>query len=36
MWTEAPDGGNWVAPMLFTGATNKMRIAQEEIFGPVP
>ena len=33
-WAEAPEGGNWVTPMLFTGANNKMRIAQEEIFGP--
>nr|MCH9805389.1 aldehyde dehydrogenase family protein [bacterium] len=34
MWVDAPEGGNWVTPMLFTGANNKMRIAQEEIFGP--
>ena len=27
--------GNFVAPTLFTGATADMRIAQEEIFGPV-
>lgn len=27
--------GNYVQPTLFTGATNAMRIAQEEIFGPV-
>ena len=27
--------GNYVAPTLFTDAHNKMRIAQEEIFGPV-
>jgi len=33
-WAEAPEGGNWVSPMLFTGARNDMRIAQEEIFGP--
>ncbi len=33
-WADAPAGGNWVSPMLFTGATNDMRIAQEEIFGP--
>ncbi|MFK8022684.1 MAG: 5-carboxymethyl-2-hydroxymuconate semialdehyde dehydrogenase [Ilumatobacter sp.] len=26
---------NYVNPMLFTGATNDMAIAQEEIFGPV-
>ena len=29
------DGGNYVRPTLFTGATPAMRIAQEEIFGPV-
>jgi 5-carboxymethyl-2-hydroxymuconic-semialdehyde dehydrogenase len=29
-----PDS-HYVNPMLFTGATNRMRIAQEEIFGPV-
>ena len=28
-------GGNHVAPTLFTAASNHMRIAQEEIFGPV-
>jgi len=33
-WADAPEGGNWVQPVLFTGATNDMRIAQEEIFGP--
>jgi 5-carboxymethyl-2-hydroxymuconic-semialdehyde dehydrogenase len=27
--------GNYVQPTLFTGARNDMRIAQEEIFGPV-
>ncbi len=27
--------GNYVEPTLFTGATNEMRIAQQEIFGPV-
>jgi 5-carboxymethyl-2-hydroxymuconic-semialdehyde dehydrogenase len=27
--------GQYVAPMLFTGATPTMRIAREEIFGPV-
>ncbi len=27
--------GNFVRPTLFTGATNAMRIAREEIFGPV-
>ncbi len=30
------DGGGWfVEPTLFTGATGDMRIAREEIFGPV-
>lgn len=29
------DQGWFVRPTLFTNATNKMRIAQEEIFGPV-
>ncbi len=33
-WADAPDGGNWVSPMLFTGGRAEMRIAQEEIFGP--
>ncbi|MGH8148987.1 MAG: 5-carboxymethyl-2-hydroxymuconate semialdehyde dehydrogenase [Steroidobacteraceae bacterium] len=28
-------GGNYVEPTLFTGARSGMRIAQEEIFGPV-
>jgi 5-carboxymethyl-2-hydroxymuconic-semialdehyde dehydrogenase len=28
-------GGNYVEPTLFAGASNRMRIAQEEIFGPV-
>src|SRR5581483_8527486 len=27
--------GNYVQPTLFTGATSRMRVAQEEIFGPV-
>ncbi len=27
--------GNYVAPTLFTNATNEMKIAREEIFGPV-
>ena len=31
----AEQGGNYVAPTLFTGARGDMRIAQEEIFGPV-
>ena len=26
--------GNWFRPVLFTNATNRMRIAREEIFGP--
>lgn len=30
-----PGGGCYVSPTLFTGATNAMRVAQEEIFGPV-
>jgi 5-carboxymethyl-2-hydroxymuconic-semialdehyde dehydrogenase len=30
-----PGGGWYVKPTLFTGARNDMRIAQEEIFGPV-
>ncbi len=30
-----PGGGCYVSPTLFTQATNQMRIAQEEIFGPV-
>lgn len=30
-----PEGGCYIAPSLFTGANNQMRIAQEEIFGPV-
>ena len=29
------ENGNFVLPTLFTGATADMRIAQEEIFGPV-
>lgn len=34
--TRAMDGqGNYVSPTLFTGAANSMRIAQEEIFGPM-
>lgn len=27
--------GHWVEPTIFTGVTNDMRIAREEIFGPV-
>jgi 5-carboxymethyl-2-hydroxymuconic-semialdehyde dehydrogenase len=30
-----PGGGCYVEPTLFTGVANTMRIAQEEIFGPV-
>ena len=33
-FADAPEGGQWVAPMLFTNARNDMAIAQEEIFGP--
>ncbi|MCD5322147.1 MULTISPECIES: 5-carboxymethyl-2-hydroxymuconate semialdehyde dehydrogenase [Pontibacillus] len=32
---ESYKSGNYVAPTLLLGADNKMRIAQEEIFGPV-
>ncbi|HEY4200654.1 MAG TPA: 5-carboxymethyl-2-hydroxymuconate semialdehyde dehydrogenase [Devosiaceae bacterium] len=32
---EGPGGGPYVEPTLFTNASNSMRIAQEEIFGPV-
>ncbi|HEX7416711.1 MAG TPA: 5-carboxymethyl-2-hydroxymuconate semialdehyde dehydrogenase [Steroidobacteraceae bacterium] len=32
---DGPGGGYYVAPTLFTHATRDMRIAQEEIFGPV-
>ncbi len=32
---EAAAGGCYVKPTLFTQATNRMRIAREEIFGPV-
>jgi acyl-CoA reductase-like NAD-dependent aldehyde dehydrogenase len=28
-------GGMFVEPTIFTGVTNKMRIAQEEVFGPI-
>jgi 5-carboxymethyl-2-hydroxymuconic-semialdehyde dehydrogenase len=34
-YEDAPANGNYVTPMLFTRANNRMRIAQEEIFGPV-
>ena len=32
---DLPAAGNFVSPTLFSGATPEMRIAQEEIFGPV-
>lgn len=32
---DGPGGGCYVSPTLFTGANTQMRIAQEEIFGPV-
>ncbi|ODT83032.1 MAG: aldehyde dehydrogenase [Pelagibacterium sp. SCN 64-44] len=32
---NAPTEGYFLQPALFTGATNSMRIAREEIFGPV-
>jgi len=32
---DGPGGGCYVQPTLFTKANNQMRIAQEEIFGPV-
>ena len=36
-WRDGPEGsgGNYVRPTLFCHARNDMRIAQEEIFGPV-
>ena len=33
--TTPDDTGYFVRPTLFTGATNDMRVAREEIFGPV-
>jgi acyl-CoA reductase-like NAD-dependent aldehyde dehydrogenase len=36
--TEQPEGlprGHYVQPTIFSGVTNDMTIAQEEIFGPV-
>lgn len=35
--SNAPDtqGGQFVDPTIFTGVTNDMRIAREEVFGPV-
>ena len=32
---DGPGGGHYVLPTLLTGAAGSMRIAQEEIFGPV-
>ena len=32
---DGPGGGCYISPTLFTNANNGMRIAQEEIFGPV-
>jgi 5-carboxymethyl-2-hydroxymuconic-semialdehyde dehydrogenase len=32
---DGPGGGHYIAPTLFTNASPQMRIAQEEIFGPV-
>ncbi|WP_430612907.1 aldehyde dehydrogenase family protein [Flavobacterium sp. JP2137] len=32
---EGMESGNFVKPTVFAGVTNDMRIAQEEIFGPV-
>jgi aldehyde dehydrogenase (NAD+) len=34
---DLPEGatGYWIEPTVFTGVTNEMRIAREEIFGPV-
>jgi aldehyde dehydrogenase (NAD+) len=37
---RAPEGeqfeqGYWVEPTIFTGVTNEMKVAREEIFGPV-
>lgn len=29
-------GGNWVQPTVFADVDNRMKIAQDEIFGPVP
>ncbi|HUG85058.1 MAG TPA: aldehyde dehydrogenase family protein [Euzebya sp.] len=37
-WSPActlPDRGYWFAPTIFSGASQAMRIAREEIFGPV-
>ena len=32
---KAAAGGNYVLPTVFAGARNELRVAQEEIFGPV-
>lgn len=32
---DIPGGGNWVNPALFSNVRNDMKIAREEIFGPV-
>ena len=34
-YTKGVTGGQFVEPTIFTGVSNKMRIAQEEVFGPV-
>ena len=33
--SDGPGGGHYVSPTLFTGARPDMKIAQDEIFGPV-
>src|SRR5438477_5702363 len=33
---EGPGGGHYVQPTLVTNANSKMRVAQEEVFGPFP
>jgi len=32
---QVPDGGNWVAPTILDQVTPAMRVAKDEIFGPV-
>ncbi len=34
--TDELKGGNWIQPTVFADVDNKMSIAQDEIFGPVP